>query len=103
MRADVSYVESKIDFLVDWARKHCGHKGGEPWLEHEIARDILDLASGLIHRRYPHLLSHLGPLLSVFPLLKKDADGLFKKRLEGMEGVLLSIQVKIARSGKRKG
>lgn len=91
----MSYIEKKIDLLVSAAKECCGTESTEPALRHEIALDILETFGRVFSRRDPALLSKMGLLLSVLPLLKKDAEGLFKQKLVEMEDACLQIQVKL--------
>lgn len=96
----MSYVEAKLDFLVESARRWCGTESIQGDLPQAIAGDILDALGRLLARRDADLLRRKGgDLLSVFPLLKRDAEGMFLEKLAAMEDVLLSIQVELRRVG----
>lgn len=93
------YLEKKIDLVVCAARTWCG-RPSEPFdLRQEIAVDVLDLCGEVFSRRHPALLAKMGELLSVFPLLKKDAEGLFLEKLQRMEDACLSIVVELEKVG----
>lgn len=98
----MSYLEKKIDMVVDAARTWCGRPSESFELRQEIAVDVLDLCGEVFSRRHPALLAKMGSLLSVFPLLKKDAEGLFLVKLQRMEDACLSIVVGLEKIGVKQ-
>lgn len=91
----MSYIEAKIDLLVSAAKEYCGTESTEHSLRHEIALDVLETFGRVFSRRDPALLNKMGDLLSIMPLIKKDAEGLFKQKIVEMEDACLSIQIKL--------
>lgn len=87
------YLEKKIDFLVEQAKLYCGTEATDSDLRQMIANDVLGCMGVLFARRDRALLSKMAGLLSIMPLLKKDAVGLFLGKLQQMEDACLSIQV----------
>lgn len=94
----MGYLEEKVDFLVEKAKAYCGTEATDGRTRQMIACDILELTGALFLRQDPGLLRKSGALLSVFPLLKKDAEGLFLERLKQLEDACLSIQVAIKKA-----
>lgn len=94
----MGYLEEKIDFLVASAKAYCGTEATDPRTRQLIAFDVLAL-TGLLFTRGDHgLLKKSGALLSVLPLLKKDAEGIFLEKLKQLEDVCLSIQVALKKA-----
>jgi len=93
----VSYLERKIDLLAQAARDYCGTEATDPRTRHEIALDILECCGRIFSKRDVTLLKKGAALLSVFPLIKKDAEGLFKNKIQEMEDTFLSIQVMVSK------
>jgi hypothetical protein len=91
----MSYVEEKVDFLVAAAKKHCGTESTDQFLRQQIALDVLEMLGYIFHRPDPALLKKIAPLLSVMPLLKKDAEGQFKQSITEMEDAVLQLQLKL--------
>jgi len=91
----MTYLEKKVDLIVAAARAWCGQEAMPFEVRHEIAVDALELCGRIFSKRDPVLLKKMAELLSIFPLLKKDAEGLFRESLVSMEDVCLSIQVKL--------
>jgi hypothetical protein len=89
----MTYLEQKIDFLVKSAKTYCGTAVTDHETRQMIAIEILELTGKIFARRDLDLLKKAGSLLSIFPLLKKDAEGLFLERVQAMEDACLSIQV----------
>ena len=98
----MTYIERKIDMLVSAAKEFCGTESKNFDLRQEIALDILACCGQVFQRSTPAHLKKLGELLSVFPLIKKDAIGEFKVKLQQMEDALLQIQVRIRAFDRRK-
>lgn len=89
----MTYIEEKVDFLVKSAKTYCGTAMTDHETRQMVALDILELTGRLFARRDRELLKKAGSLLSIFPLLKKDAEGEFLERVRAMEDACLSIQV----------
>lgn len=98
----MGYLEEKIEFLVRSARSYCGTAATDFETRQTIAKDILDLTGKLFALRDWALLKKAGLLLSVFPLLKKDAEGVFLQKIKDMEDACLSIQIALNKA-KRDG
>ena len=98
----MTYIERKIDMLVAAAKEYCGTESKDFGIRQEIALDILTCCGRIFQTSEPATLKKLGELLSVFPLIKKDANGQFKYKLQEMEDALLQIQVKIQAFDRRK-
>lgn len=98
----MTYIERKIDMLVAAAKEYCGAEAKDFDVRQKIALDILTCCGEAFLRSTPVTLKKLGELLSVFPLIKKDAVGEFKVKLQQMEDALLQIQVKIRSFDRRK-
>jgi len=97
----MSYIEKKIDLLAWAAKEWCGTESTEFDLRHEIALDVLETFGRVFSRRDPALLKKMGLLLSIMPLIKKDAEGLFKQKIQEMEDACLAIQVKLREASPR--
>lgn len=91
----MSYIEKKIDLLVESAKAYCGTELTDFDLRHEIALDVLETFGRVFSRRDPALLKKMGALLSIMPLIKKDAEGLFRQKIVEMEDACLAIQIKL--------
>lgn len=95
----MSYIEKKIDLVVSAARTWCGRASEPLDLRQDIAVDVLHLCGLIFTSRHPVLLAKVGKLLSVFPLLKRDAEGPFLAKLLRMEDMCLSIVVDLEKIG----
>jgi hypothetical protein len=95
----MTYLERKIEFFAESAQKWCGTEATDPFLRQTIAVDILDCISQVLARRDWKIMERAAKLLAVFPLLKKDAEGVFLQKLVQMEDTLLSIQVELRKTG----
>ncbi len=98
----MTYIERKIDMLVAAAKEFCGTESKGFDVRQDIALDILTCCGEIFKKSTPAHLKKLGELLSVFPLIKKDAIGEFKVKLQQMEDALLQIKVKIRAFDRRK-
>ena len=96
----VGYVEKKIDFLVESAKAYCGTEANDFETRQMISLDILQLIGKLFAQPDHRVMRKTGDLLSVFPLLKKDAEGEYLQRLKIMEDHLLAIQIAVLNAEK---
>lgn len=98
----MSYLENKVDFLVKQAKLHCGTEATDFDLPQMIANDVLGCL-GLVFARRDHvLLKKMAELLSIMPLLKKDATGIFLEKIQQMEDACLSIQIALREKDKKE-
>lgn len=79
----MTYIEQKIDFLVESAKAYCGTEATGSEVRQMIPCDVLELTGRLFAQRDWRLLKKAGSLLSIFPLLKRDSEGMFLEQADG--------------------
>lgn len=91
----MTYMEKLADLLIESAKEYCGTEATRFELRQLIAKDILRWVGQVARNRDVHLYKKVGEMLAVFPILKKDAEGVFLKKIQETENLWLDIQVKL--------
>lgn len=98
-----TYLEAKVEFLVSWIKAEIPKEGADGAYVQEITLDALDLIGRVMDRRDRALLSKTGDILSILPILRGYAEGIFLGKLVRMEDVLLTLNAEIENEKRRTG
>jgi hypothetical protein len=89
----VSWLETKVRFVAEEGRKVLEDPAVGALERQEVMMDLVRTAGALVERHDQASLFLAGEILSILPLARSRADGIWRKKLDDLQEILLELRV----------
>jgi len=94
----MSWLETKVRFVACEGRKVLEDPDAGTLERQEVMMDLVRAAGSLVERNDRASLFLAGEILALLPLARSRAEGLWRRKLDELQEILLELRVTVGRA-----